>query len=67
MVLVVIFFDSEEDVVCIVNDMDFGLVVVVWIVDFSCVYWMVCVIKVGVVYVNIYGGVDVIVFLGGVK
>lgn len=51
-VFVVIFFDYEEDVLCLVNDLVYGLVVGVWMCDFGCVYCVVCGLCVGSVWVN---------------
>lgn len=55
MVLVVIFFDDDEDVIWIVNDSVYGLLGGVILVNFDCVMLIVKCICIGNVSVN--GGV----------
>lgn len=41
LVMSVFDFDSEDDVIVWVNDIEFGLVVGVFIKDIQCVYWVI--------------------------
>lgn len=54
LVFSIIFFVDEEDVVWIVNDILYGFLVVVWIFDLVRVYWMVWVIRVGMIWINLF-------------
>lgn len=66
-VLAVIPFDSEEEATAIANSTDYGLAAAIWTRDLSRAHRMIRKIKAGLVHVNIYGGSDITVPLGGVK
>lgn len=65
LVVVVIFFEDEVEVIVIVNDSEFGLVGVVWMCDVVCVYWVVVGVNVGIFWVNSYKIINVVLFFGG--
>lgn len=64
---IIISFDMEEEVIVLVNDLCYGLVVMVWIGNLVCVYWVVVGVKVGVIGVNCWSLLDVNLFWGGIK
>ncbi|WP_407492808.1 aldehyde dehydrogenase [Pseudooceanicola sp. MF1-13] len=66
-VLAVIPFDDEADAVRIANSTDYGLAAGIWTSNLSRAHRMVRKVQAGVVHVNIYGGSDSTVPLGGVK
>lgn len=44
LVVVIVFFDIEDQVVVIVNVSEYGLVVYVYFCDLCCIYWLLCVL-----------------------
>lgn len=67
LVVGVIIFKDEVEVLVIVNNIEFGLGVGVWICDINFVYCMGCGIEVGCVWMNCYYVYLVYVVFGGYK
>lgn len=67
LVVCVIIFKDEVEVIEIVNDIFYGLGVGVWICDMYQVYQIFCVVEVGCVWVNNYYVYLVYVLFGGYK
>lgn len=66
-VVVVMFFDDEVDVICLVNDMVYGFVGFVWMENLGCVVCVVWGVCSGVFLVNFYFLVCYVMFFGGMK
>jgi len=66
-VVVVLLFDDEVDVICMVNDMVYGLFGLIWICDVGWVLWVVWVVEVGNLLVNLYLLVWYFMLFGGFK
>ncbi len=60
-------FDTEAEAIALANGTEYGLAAAVWTGNLSRAHRMVSAIRAGVVHVNIYGGADITVPLGGVK
>lgn len=67
LVLVVMFFDDFDEVVCLVNDSIYGFGVSIWFNDLCQVMDLVFRIKVGMVWVNVYNLFDLLMLFGGFK
>lgn len=67
LVIGVIIFKDEVEVLVIVNEIQFGFGVGVWMWDINFVYCMGCGIKVGCVWINCYYVYLVYVVFGGYK
>lgn len=67
LLVVFIFFDMEDEVVVVVNDIEFGLVVYFYMCDLGCVWWVFDVLELGMVGVNMGLILIVEVLFGGVK
>lgn len=66
--LVFVFkFEIEEDVICFVNDSDYGFVGYFYFCDLLCVFCVVEVMEIGMVGVNIGLILIEVVLFGGVK
>lgn len=54
LVLYVVLFDDEEEVIVLVNDMVYGFGISIWMENISCVYCVVLWICVGYVWINFW-------------
>jgi len=67
LVVVVMLFDDEVDVVVKVNDIEYGLFGLIFINDFGKGLWVVCGVEVGNLSVNLYLLVCYWMLFGGYK
>lgn len=67
LVVVVLMFDDEVDVISLVNDIVYGLFGLIWIDDLFCVLWVVWVVEFGNLLVNLYLLVCFNILFGGFK
>lgn len=64
--VIVLCFGSDDEVLVIVNVMEYGFGSGLWINDLLCVYWMVVWIDVGMCWINCYKCVNLGSLFGGV-
>lgn len=67
LVVCLLLFKDEVEGLCLVNDVEYGFVLYIWIQDVSKVLCLVCGIEVGMVFVNIQNVCDLCQLFGGVK
>lgn len=63
----ILIYELEDEVICCVNDIDYGLVVGIVMVDLNCVYCVIYQLEVGICWINIWGEFLVEMFVGGYK
>lgn len=61
------FFDFDDEVLVLVNNIKYGFVVYIWMNDFKCVYNFVQFVEVGMVWLNSNNVCDLCMLFGGVK
>lgn len=67
LVFVIVMFEIEEEVVCFVNDIEYGFVLYVFIENLQCGQWMIDGFEIGMMGFNVGVVLNVVVFFGGVK
>lgn len=60
-------FEDEVEVIVMVNDIEYGLVVYFYICDYGCIWWVGEVFEYGMVGLNIGVIFNEVVLFGGVK
>lgn len=66
-VMSVFIWKDDDEVVWLVNVFVYGLGGGIWIVNFVCVYCMVCVLEIGMVWINCYYNFFGGMLIGGYK